>query len=179
MSIIVSSSTEFSTEWFDLVARRVQGAEADAPYYCLEMKDYVSVLALTKNGEVLLVRQYRPAVEAYTLELPAGHVEHGETPEEAAKRELLEETGYEAIACEPMGCLFPDTGRLANRMWCYFVPNAERKGHPEEGIELVSLHLDDLCEKITSGEFLHALHVAVLGQAFLRRLIVPSLSSSS
>ena len=58
--------------------------------------DFVVIVAVTRQDQILLVRQFRPAAAAVTLELPAGHVDPGETPEQAARRELLEETGYEA-----------------------------------------------------------------------------------
>src|SRR5262249_18088057 len=84
----------YTTPWFDLVAKSIDAG--DLPHYSIATKDYVSIVALTAEGHLLLVRQYRPAVEQVTLELPCGHVEPGETPEEAARKELLEETGYVA-----------------------------------------------------------------------------------
>lgn len=86
-----------------------------------------------------MVRQYRPAVETSTLELPCGHVEEGDTPEEAARKELLEETGYVAEQMILLANLAPDTGRLGNRMWCFFAPHAMQESssafQPEEGVE--------------------------------------------
>ncbi|MGA8367341.1 MAG: NUDIX hydrolase, partial [Candidatus Acidiferrales bacterium] len=84
----------FSVRWFDVVARTADGSAS--PYYVIRTCDYVVVLAATAEGPLLLVRQYRPAVGKETLELPGGHVEDGESPEAAARRELAEETGYEA-----------------------------------------------------------------------------------
>ena len=93
----------------------------------LQTKDYVSVVAVTEDGRLLLVRQFRPAVGRMTLELPSGHVEPGETPEQAARKELLEETGYLADTFTLLGNLSPDTGRLGNRMWCFFAKGARRE----------------------------------------------------
>ena len=135
------------------------------------MSDYVSILALTERQEVLLVRQYRPAVESYTLELPSGHVEEGETPMEAARREFTEETGYQAANVELLGCLLPDTGRLSNRMWCYFASGATpRCPAPviEPGIELVVCSQSDLMRYIAEAEFDHALHLAAVLLAILK-----------
>src|SRR4051812_36429359 len=69
------------------------GREAD--YDVFSSPDIVAVLAITEADEVLLVREFRPGPEELLYELPGGIVDPGETPEEAARRELLEETGYE------------------------------------------------------------------------------------
>ena len=64
-------------------------------YYVLEYPDWVNVIALTEDNQVILVRQYRHAAGEVILELPGGVIEKGESLEQAARRELLEETGYE------------------------------------------------------------------------------------
>ena len=63
-------------------------------YYVLEYPDWVNVIAITKDGKFVMERQYRHALGVEAYELPCGVMENGETPLEAAKRELLEETGY-------------------------------------------------------------------------------------
>src|SRR5260370_24302318 len=107
-----SSALIFSTPWFNVVAKTLE--DQQEPYYSLELPDYVSVIAITDKNHVLLVRQYRPAVDSYTLELPAGHVDAGETPAESAERELLEETGYQENHLELLVRLLPHTGTLSN-----------------------------------------------------------------
>jgi len=159
----------FSVPWFDIVVRGVEGSPA--PYYLLRTTDYVSVLAATLDGSLLLVRQYRPVVAARTLELPSGHVEKGETPEAAARRELAEETGYEAEKFEHLGTLDPDTGRLENKLWCFYAPDARPVQSPvdrEQGIELVQCKPQDLMRRIRQGEMNHGLHLGVLLLAAMR-----------
>ena len=117
---IASKSSVFETPWFKVIGKSV-GREA-ALHYSISTLDYVHVFAVTKNGTFPLVRQFRPALEAITLELPSGHVDLGETPEQAAKRELREETGFVANELIFLGSLSPDTGRLSNRLWCFFAP---------------------------------------------------------
>jgi ADP-ribose pyrophosphatase len=136
------------------------------------MLDYVSVIALTGEQQVVLVRQYRPAVERYTLELPSGHVEADETPEQSACRELAEETGYQAERMELLGALLTDTGRHENRLWCYLAALATPldAGHdPEPGIERVLIHRNALFDMIARGEFDHALHLGVLALSLAKR----------
>ena len=114
---------------------------------------------------LLLVRQYRPAVGAETLELPSGHVEDGELPEAAARRELAEETGYGAEKFELLGTLAPDTGRLGNKLWCFYADNATRlRSHVtrEEGIQSVQCEPRELIRYVREGEINHGLHLAVL-----------------
>src|SRR5205823_1799389 len=118
MTHILSRKTEFSTPWFELVSKQVAGQSA--PYYALKMQDYVTVIAFTEKRELVLVRQYRPAVERHTLELPSGLVEKNETPEQSGRRELTEECGLIASEMELLGTLISDTGRNENRLWCYF-----------------------------------------------------------
>ena len=95
------------TPYFTLRSDRLRlpdGAIKD-PYYVLERPDAAIIFPLTKEGEVVLVRQYRPAIERMELGLLAGLVERGEEPEKAARRELLEETGYAGGEWEPVGAL--------------------------------------------------------------------------
>ena len=167
----VSVSVEYSTPWFDLVSKRVAGQPE--PYYALRMADYVCVVAITARRELVLVRQYRPAVERYTLELPAGHVESDQTPEEAARCELAEETGFAPPAFELLGTLFSDTGRHENRMWCYLADAVQPLGPShttEAGLETVFVPLAEVNQMVSRGEFDHALHIAALMLATLRRL---------
>ena len=156
----------FATRWFQVVAKTVDAEEE--PYYSLRLPDYAAVIALTEEQRVVLVRQYRPAVERYTLELPSGLVDPGESPAETAGRELLEETGYEARQIEVLGPMFPDTGRLANRIWGCVAAGVRRAGSPERGIEVLDYSIADLWRATAEGEFDHSLHVAILLHALLR-----------
>jgi len=161
----------FTTPWFQVVAKTMKPRQA--PFYSLTLPDYSTVLALTAAKRVVLVRQYRPAVEDYTLELPSGIIDPGESPAEAAKRELLEETGYHAAAVEVLGPMNPDLGRLSNQSWGCFakdVRKAENKV-PERGIEVIEWPLEDLYRGIAEGTFSHAIHAAILLQAILKEKV--------
>jgi ADP-ribose pyrophosphatase len=109
-------------------------------------------------------------VEHETLELPSGLIDPGETPAEAARRELLEETGYEAGELEVFGAMEPDVGRLGNRIWSCLARNVQKvPGRtPEEGIEVVTWPLEELARATMDGRFNHALHVAVVMIAVLK-----------
>ena len=160
----------FQTPWFDLMAKTMK--EGEAPYYSLRIVDYVGILAITPDQRILAVRQYRPAVEQYTVEFPAGMVDAGENPLETARRELLEETGYEADKIELLGDMLTDTGRLANRIWACVATGARKvEGYqPEEDLETLIYTLPELV-KATTKEFNHSLHVAILVLAAAKGLI--------
>jgi ADP-ribose pyrophosphatase YjhB (NUDIX family) len=134
---ISSKRSVFKTPWFELVEKTT--GKDTASHYSISTGDYVSVFAATRNGTFPLVQQFRPAVEQVTLELPSGHVDEGQTPEQAARNELREETGFIAHELIPLARLSPDTGRLGNWMWCFFAPGVEQdataKFTPQPGIE--------------------------------------------
>lgn len=150
------------TPWFQVVAKTMR--EGEEPYYSLRLPDYAAVVALTGEGKVLVVRQYRPAVERDTLELPSGLIDPGETPAEAARRELLEETGYEAADVEDLGPMLPDCGRLGNRIFTCVAKGLRRVPDraPEEGIHVLEWTPEELVSATRDGRFDHALHVANL-----------------
>lgn len=168
---IVSRDTALTTPWFDVVAKTVQGRESEGPYYSLRMSDYVTVLALTRDHRVVLVRQYRPAVERETLELPSGHVEPGESPVECGLRELREETGYVPGRAESLGRYLSDTGRHENGIWYVLVRDAVRDAAApavEEGIRCECVPLKELPTLMTEGKLDHALNLAVFAAALTR-----------
>src|SRR5690242_16473540 len=111
----LKTEVAFRTPWFEVVGKTMKAEEH--PYYSLRLPDYSAIVAITTEQRVLAVRQYRPAVERYTIELPSGLVDPGETPGAAARRELLEETGYAADEVEVLGPMLPDCGRLGNQIW--------------------------------------------------------------
>ena len=152
----------FQTPWFSVVEEPQASGD---PFYMLELPDYVSVIALTPARELLFVRQHRPVVGRETLELPSGHVDPGERPEDAARRELLEETGFDAPKLELLGTLVPDVGRLTNRMWCYFAANVRpsaARHERESGVAVVRLPEREALKRATDGTVDHALNLAPL-----------------
>lgn len=129
----------FQTPWFKVLEQHPPGF--DQPYYTIATVDFVVIVALNEQGQLLLVRQFRPAFGGFTLEPPAGHIEPGETPEFAARKELCEETGHEAGTMELLAVLSPSPARNTNKLWIFFAPDvrpAPRPAHPREvGVECV------------------------------------------
>lgn len=150
-------------------------------YHCLAQPDYIAILARTSHGLFPLVRQYRPAVETYTWELPAGLLAKGESPEDACRRELKEETGLDAEKVTYLGCYYPDTGRLQNRLHAFFVSASEPDPGfaPEPGISVSFVNAQTLRDLILSGEFRHQLHLGLFTLASIMGCMWDQRSGSS
>jgi len=149
-------TTEVSP-WVDLVAREVEFSPGAEPqlYHSVATFDYVIVLAVTPDGRIPLVRQYRPAVEDFTLEFPAGIVDSGEDPAVTASRELLEETGLPAESIRLLAVNKTDAGRLSNRVHSYFVQTGPQMSdfEPEAGLAVCLVTSSELVRLIREGEF--------------------------
>jgi len=132
----------------------------------LEFRSWANVVALTKNGEVVLVKQYRHGVGEALLEFPGGVVEDGEDSMEGAKRELLEETGYSASQLIQVGQMCPNPALQTNTLHCFLALDAEKVGGQNlDAVDDIEVHLlpfDEWVEIAKRGEFQHGLMTAVL-----------------
>lgn len=166
---ILNRSVIEVSPWVRLVAKTISGSggRPAAEFHNLDIADYVSVLAVTDVGLIPVVQQYRPAVERETLEFPGGLLDAGEEPSACAARELVEECGLNARSLRLLGKTLPDSGRLGNRMWCYFAEGVEpvRDWSPELGIAPILVTRAELCELVCSGAFDHAPHLALYALA--------------
>jgi ADP-ribose pyrophosphatase len=161
--------------WVDMIAREVEFAP-DQPsqfYHAVGQSDYLAIVALTPDGRFPLVRQYRPAMEAFTVELPAGLAEPDEDPAEGCRRELLEETGYPTRSIHPLGTAAACTGRMSNHIHSYFLQTGERIDGfvPEPGLSVELLTAAELVGLIKSGEFVSQMHLGALLLAELKSFI--------
>lgn len=141
-------------------------------FYVIKTGDWVGIIPLTPDREVLLVRQFRHGSKSFSLEIPGGLVE-GDDPEEAARRELREETGYEAEGLELLGVLRPQPAIFDNRYFTFLALGVKEVGRPilDEGedLELVKVPLEEIPALMARGEIDHALVFASFQLLGLRR----------
>lgn len=161
--------------WMSIIAREVEFSRGEAPqvYHAIAQADYISIVALTPSGKIPIVRQYRPAIEAFAWELPAGLVDPGEAPAEGCRRELLEETGLNARAVHALGTNCACTGRFSNRIHNFFVAAGARVAdfEPEPGISVKLVSPAEIVRLIRRGEFVSQLHIGALLLAELHGFI--------
>lgn len=133
-------------------------------FFLMSGLDWVNLIALTPQHEVILVRQYRHGADCETLELPGGCVEPGEDPAESAKRELQEEAGYKISKIEALGSVYANPALQSIKLHCFVafdaVPNGSSKLDEGEDITTTKIALKDLFEAIRNGTINHALIVA-------------------
>jgi len=175
--MLASKKTKKVSKWVAITERkvRVKGRKELEVFHSLRLADYVSVVAIDRGGRIPLVRQYRAALDCWTIELPGGTLERGESPEVCAQRELAEEVGRVPVGLlQSFPCLFPDTGRLENRLWGFFTEisvSTTPGWSPESGVEPFFVTRHELQKMILSGEFNHALHVALIGLSLVMGLL--------
>jgi len=151
---------------------RLPGGEIKDPYYVVERPDAAIIFPLTREGEVVLVRQYRPPLERMELGLPAGLVEEGEKPEAAARRELLEETGYSGGEWEELGSVASSPSLKDNWAYLFLARGVEEMASPDpdehELVEVVKVPVEKLLDFIRGGEIVSSSGVAAIMLALER-----------
>ncbi len=138
-------------------------------YYVMEFTDWVNVVPLTDDGKIVLVNQYRHAARQRFYEFPGGTLEPGgsdETPEGAARRELLEETGFEATHMNYLGLHYPNPGLQDNRMHVFLGTGCRHVAAPKldsyEDLEVELVDVQDFMQCIEQGRPMHSLMMASL-----------------
>jgi ADP-ribose pyrophosphatase len=114
-----------------------------------------AVVALTDKLEVVLVKQYRHPVGEYLLELPAGKIEAGDSPDQAARRELAEEAGFQAGRFDMLTTAYSAPGYCGEKLFIYLARElaaVERQPDFDEELEVVYLPFKEACEMIFGGE---------------------------
>lgn len=147
--------------------RRSPRTGSEIGFFLIDTPDWVTVLPLTDDGHVVMVRQYRHGSERVSLEIPGGLIDPHETdPAAAAARELREETGFAAERLELLGAMSPNPSMMTNRCHAYLATGCRRVGDlamdPGEDIEVVLVPLAELDDLLRRGGIDHAIVLATL-----------------
>lgn len=171
---ILSTKYLIQDRWMTLRADQCElpnGVVLDK-YYIREINDFVQVVPINANGEILIVQQYRHGPQIISTEIPGGIVDPNEDPLTAAKRELLEETGCVAEHFESVPPFYTNPARNTNQAHTFIAHNARIEHPPQqeatEHIEFEFVSQDRVLKMLDAGQFDHALHVASLLMAFRR-----------
>lgn len=159
----LGQSLQAKTVVFDLMSARfrhpARGTERD--FVVMSAPDWVNVIALTPDGRIVLVRQFRYGINEFSLEIPGGVMEAGEDPVTGGLRELREETGYAGASATLLGSVHPNPAIQSNR--CHFVlveaavPAHALDWDPDEEIQITTERVDDVLALARSGGIVHGL----------------------
>jgi 8-oxo-dGTP pyrophosphatase MutT (NUDIX family) len=172
---LIDSHIEQHFPIFDLRIDRAQSPRTarEHDFFILESADWVNVIPLTPENEVVLIRQYRHGLQEITLEIPGGILEPGDSPAQAAQRELSEETGYEDGQWIALDYVYPNPAFLNNRCYTFLAKNVVLKSRQnqddKEDIEILLKPLKQIPQLIREGTIRHSLIVAAFYRLFMER----------
>lgn len=175
---VVRENKEYRTPIFNLLQRKMRLEAKDernkADFYVLEAPEWVNVIPITNNNEVILVEQFRYGIEQPTLEIPGGMVDPGEEPLESIKRELIEETGYESVSWSSLGKVSSNPAIMTNFTHLYLAEECELskseipEGDEHERINVHLLDRDNFLDYVTDGTIHHSIMVAAVARYLLK-----------
>jgi len=157
----LESNRVFSTRK-DTSLSPITGNEHD--FFVIEAPDWINVIALTENDEVVLIEQFRHGSQSVTVEIPGGMVDPGEEPLQTAKRELLEETGYAGDSWASIGEVLPNPAIQNNKCYTFLVTNCKKVGEPKfdttEEILTYTKPSSEITKLVAEGKITHSLVIA-------------------
>ena len=165
----LSSEYLFNDLWFKVRKEKCEtpGGKIVDPYYVYEFPTWVGALPVTKDGKIVMVRQYRHALGETMIEIPGGCMDDTDkNPEEAVARELLEETGYSFSSYEYLGRISPNPSTNTNVLHMFLAKEGElvasQKLDENEEIEVVLLSIDELKQLLRENKIVQSMHVACI-----------------
>lgn len=135
-------------------------------YYVLEYPNWVNMVAVTENDELILVKQYRHGVKEFVLEIPGGVIDPGEDAITAARREMLEETGYAFDTATELASLYPNPATSDNKTTTFLLTGGrkvqEQDLDDQEEIDVVLVSPEEVKQLLLENKIGQALHTASL-----------------
>ena len=171
--ITTDERVEYTTNIFKVLKRdmRIDSENHEATFSILDAPDWINVIALTPENDIVLVEQYRYGTEVPTLELPGGVCDPGESPLESSKRELLEETGFSAKEWISLGKVSSNPAMQTNHTHTYLakgcIKTNEQKLDGNERIHVHLIPLSDFLDLVKTGQIDHSLVVAAVAKYLL------------
>lgn len=162
----ISSEEILDTRVFKVTkARSVSPQGEEGEYIVIKARDWATVIPIL-GDDFLMVRQWRHGHQGLSIEFPGGVIESDETPEEGARRELMEETGFSAGRLVHLGTINPNPALFANRFHVFLAedlqPNGKQNLDKDEFLDYIKIPKAEVFEKMGGAEYPHALMVAAL-----------------
>jgi len=168
---VLESKYAYRDRWLALRSDtvRLPNGRVLSPYHIIEQADWVAAVALTTEGKIVLVEEYRHGAQQVLIELPGGIHDKPEEPLAAIKRELLEETGFAGDDWRPIGSFFTNPPRVTNRVHCFLALDVRKVAEPRlDDSEVLHTHeipLETFLADVRTGR--HAMHGFQLGVLWL------------
>ncbi len=159
----ISEEDIFTTKIFSVKKSRSRSphTKKEHDFVRLQCPDWINVICLTQDSNIVLIKQYRHGTKEITTEIPGGMVDSEESSLDAAKRELAEETGYVAENWEEIGMVEPNPAFQANKTYTFLATGAKKEQEPNldenEEIEVFEIPFDELFGLVTDGTIKHSL----------------------
>ncbi len=178
---VITSEYLFKDLWFKVRRERCQTPQGKIidPYYVYDFPNWVTVVPITEDGKIIMIKQYRHALGEVCLEIPGGCIDDTDADSKtAALRELKEETGYEFDQIEYLGKTSANPSTNSNIMYMYVAKGGKKKyeqqlDHNEE-IEMELWTIDEVKQALRDNKIMQSMHITCLLYAF-EKLGVPGM----
>ena len=165
----IINKTVYKNQWFQVINKYYENEKKN--YYVLNIPDSSVILPITENNEFIIIKQFRESLDNYSLELPAGFIDENETPQQAAERELFEETGYISKEFIYLGIGRLMINRTNSVQHLFAAKNINQKSNPKENIEVLKISQSKLYDMISEDKF-----VQLSGQGLILKYLIQNKS---